>query len=127
MATYCQNKRISWFVNHICQTAHNDFRLCVTPSGSSVSVDLTSSSYCTGTNKSGDKKIYWDMLLQRYNSSTKAWNTIGSRTGYVSKSSPSHRTFTNIKKQNAALRIWVRIKEVDGSYKGYLTSTAWTY
>lgn len=40
----------------------------------------------------------WTMLLQRYNNDTWDWYTIGSRTGYVAENSPSHRTFTNIRK-----------------------------
>lgn len=52
-----------------------------------------------------EAKHNWRMYLQRYDEDTWDWNTIGSRTGYVSELSPSHRTFTGIKRSNAYLRI----------------------
>lgn len=39
----------------------------------------------------------WSMVLQRRTGGT--WRNIGSRTGYVSSSSPSHITFTNVRKE----------------------------
>src|SRR5699024_2153660 len=50
----------------------------------------------------------WTMMLQRRGAN--GWNTIGTRTGYVSEDSPSHRTFTNVKKQGA-IRVVTMIKE----------------
>lgn len=46
------------------------------------------------TNPDGSPKIYWSMFLQRYTNGV--WVTIGTRTGYVSTSSKSDRTFTNV-------------------------------
>lgn len=51
----------------------------------------------------------WTMQLQRQNSK-KLWDTIGTRTGYLTGNSPSHRTFTNVKKTSYPLRLVVRFK-----------------
>lgn len=45
----------------------------------------------------------WKMSLQRYTNGR--WSTIGTRYGYVSPDSPSHRSFTNVAAKNAQLRV----------------------
>jgi len=49
------------------------------------------------------QKWDWTMELQRYEGGT--WKTIGTRTGYVAYQDDSHRTFTNIAKKNAPMRV----------------------
>lgn len=51
------------------------------------------------------QKWDWTMYLQRYENGR--WNTIGTRTGYLSYSSPSDRTFSNIAVKGAPMRVKV--------------------
>lgn len=77
------------------------------PAFPSVSVSLNSACQdplCYGDWTYGE----WTMYLQRRTGGT--WQTIGSRTGYVSSSSPSHRTFTNVKKEGP-MRVFTIISE----------------
>ncbi|WP_066190339.1 hypothetical protein [Gracilibacillus timonensis] len=53
----------------------------------------------------------WTMYLQRSvdgGTSAPAYQTIGTRTGYVSQDSPSNRTFTNVRNQGI-MRVVVQI------------------
>lgn len=52
-------------------------------------------------------KLTWEMRLQRFNTWTREWNTIGTRTGYVATNSPSNRTFTDIRETLDPLRLVV--------------------
>lgn len=65
-----------------------------------VTVDLGSDS---------NIRIDWYMKLQRYEGGK--WNTIGTRSGYVYKSSGSHRVFTNIRKSTNPLRVVVSFEQ----------------
>ncbi|MFD2133755.1 hypothetical protein ACFSKI_21300 [Pseudogracilibacillus auburnensis] len=72
------------------------FTQTTNPAFPSVHVSLNSS--CHDPLCYGDwTYATWTMYLQRRVNGT--WTTIGTRTGYVSSSSPSHRTFTNVRKQ----------------------------
>lgn len=116
MATYCQNKTIRWKDERGLWHILNNARLCVTPSGSQAMVDLTVT----------NNTFNWKMQLQRYRASDKTWYTVGERTGWVSPSSPSNRTFTNIAKKNTALRVRVTLWWAqDNSYVGWIDSTQW--
>lgn len=62
----------------------------------------------------GDVKLYWDMYLQRSNGNppaTRVWNTVGSRSGYISADSPSHRTFTNVGQPGSLMRVMVKFRQ----------------
>lgn len=64
----------------------------------------------------------WTMYLQRYNPLNQNWETIGTRTGYLTKFSPSDRTFTGIKRTGHPLRVKVKLQTFDdgdgGAYRG---------
>lgn len=68
----------------------NIFTLCATSSGSNVNVTLTqwTPSYIEAYNSN------WTMRLYRWVNG--GWKLGGTRTGYVSKISPSNRTFTDV-------------------------------
>lgn len=52
--------------------------------------------------------VDWYMELQRWDGYNRTWHTIGTRSGYVEKFSPSKRTFTGIKRTPWELRVKVR-------------------
>mgnify|MGYP001178157937 CR=1 FL=1 len=60
----------------------------------------------------GDVRHDWQMQLQRQQSN-KTWSTIGTRTGYLTFDSPSHRTFTSVKGTSYPLRLVVRFTDHD--------------
>lgn len=134
MATYHQRKSFVSSGKYDQGIRHN-VRLSVTPSGNRVTVDLTCDCRHTksppGAGVEADYTTYWIMRLQRYNSSSKTWKTIGTREGYVSRKSPSNRVFTSIKKQNASLRVRVTLYEnkttVYHQLLGSINSTSWMY
>lgn len=135
MSVGCSTKTIIWERNDTVKCMRNDFRLCVNQSGSNAMVDLTTVTYasyntnCSNLSRVDSFKVYWDMYLQRYHSYSNAWQTIGTRTGYVSFDSPSNRTFTNILKKNAQLRVYVRFRVPFPTtrYIGSMTSPIWVY
>ncbi|WLR41730.1 cell wall-binding repeat-containing protein [Bacillus carboniphilus] len=59
---------------------------------------------------------HWEMSLQRKVNGS--WTTISTRTGYVSKSSPSNETFTNVERSNSPLKIYVKFYN-DSSFSDY--------
>ena len=73
--------------------------LCVSQTTSDVNVSLT----VTDSVMSFDAKFSWEMELQRYDGSK--WNVVGHRTGSVSQDSPSHRTFSDVAKKNAQMKV----------------------
>lgn len=107
--------KYSWFLHH--------FTLCVRESGSSdVKVSFVEDTRMPGG-------IYWrwrwDMYLERYVNGS--WTRIGSRSGWVNPESPSHRTFTNVARRNARMRVVVFLKVYDSGHriKRYVSPT-WT-
>lgn len=72
----------------------------VSNSGSNVNVTFEETG-ASGEGNAGDAggRFDWTMKLQRRPNPhpETAWTTVGTRTGYVSLSSPSNRTFTNVK------------------------------
>lgn len=66
-----------------------------------VNVSLTNAPHPYGLRQKWD----WTMSLQRYTNG--AWTTIGTKTGYVTSSSPSHRSFSNIAVKGAKMRVKV--------------------
>lgn len=97
----------------------------VNPAFPNVNVSLNSS--CQHTLCYGDWTYgEWTMELQRRVDSTippyYRWETIGSRTGYVSDDSPSHRTFTNVRKEGS-IRVHTLIKKSAYHRSIILTST----
>lgn len=78
------------------------YMACVSNSGTNVNASIEPRDY-VGI---GDPStVYWRMRLQRREG--ERWNTVGSRTGYLSPSSPSFRTFTNVASPGRAMRLWV--------------------
>ncbi|WP_373896414.1 hypothetical protein [Virgibacillus sp. CBA3643] len=67
------------------------FQLCAYFEGINVEVSIEPTEYIG----LGAELTYWTMYLQRRNDSI--YETIATREGYVSPSSPSYRTFTNIR------------------------------
>lgn len=126
MATYCQNESFRW--NTYGSTYDEcDLRLCVTPDGSQVGVDLTSHSLLDhgSYSENANFRVDWVMELQRYVNGS--WGpTIDTRSGYVRDNSPSHRTFSNIANRDAALRVKLKIYW-GPEYKGSMDSTYWMY
>lgn len=89
-----------------------NLNLCFTERGSDVDVSME----VFNSVVSFEPYYDWVMELQRKDSSGK-WQTIGSRSGYITESSPSHRTFTNIAhNSSAALKIYVKLYYSDGEY-----------
>lgn len=122
MARMCGTKVINYTWEG-GQSASDAFGLCVDPQGSSVRVDLT-------VDPSSYRTYDWVMYLQRYYTHPGAhWATIGTRTGFVSRSSPSPRTFTNIRQMNAELRVVVNIINPyrANHVAGTLTSEKWRW
>lgn len=98
MATKC--------INHGVPDSANLVKCCVTPSGSSVT--------CTLNVVRGMTYNYpWDMYLQKEENGR--WVTIDSRSGYVSNTSPSSRTFTGVN-TSRPLRVLIYYSYKDGSY-----------
>ena len=87
---------------------------CVSDDASNVTVKVRQTDSPSTT-------FNWKMELQRYTSGS--WTTIGTRTGYVSSSSPSDRTFTNVLRNGSSMR-------VKTTFYGYSTkvvySSTWT-
>ena len=93
------------------------YRLCVTDDGGpeiNVSIEPT--------DKIGlaPYTYYWTMYLQRCTESR--CETIGTRTGYVSPDSPSHRTFTNVAPGPDNMRIWVDYYETSAKNEVYVNT-----
>lgn len=84
-----------------CHTDDVD-RVCAWNNGANVEA------YMTRDTKANH---YWRMQLQRYENGR--WVTIGTRTGYISLSSPSSRTFTNVRTNNGKdkLKLYVQYYE----------------
>lgn len=73
---------------------------CVSDTSSTVTVSLN---MLSGQYYVAEDLVAWKMELQRYTGGK--WKTIASRTGQTTNSSPTSRTFTNIKKQNKPMRV----------------------
>lgn len=58
----------------------------------------------------------WKMELQRYTSSKTGWQTIGTKTGWVSETSSSRRTFTNVAKRESLMRVKITFKNPTKSF-----------
>ncbi|MBP1969885.1 hypothetical protein J2Z83_001993 [Virgibacillus natechei] len=104
-------------------------RLCVTPVGSTVSVDLTTSTNISnsgGVTSEPDFEILWEMHLQR--NINGSWGTFANRSGYVSQNSPSNRYFSGIAQRNKDLRVVVYFYwGTYENYKGNMLSSLWWY
>lgn len=95
--------------------------ICVSEDSSNVNCSLTISPPVAGV----DFRYDWKMELQRlgYN---EGWNTIGTRTGYVSNTSPSNRTFTNVGRTGDAMQVKVSFYDVStGRLIGIRNSQTW--
>lgn len=90
-------------------TANLTFCLSKDSSNVNVSLHLTSS----GT---GIVTLDWTMYLERYYSGS-GWRTVGTRTGYVSDTSPSHRTFTNVGGHGSQMRVAVYLPRVGTAFR----------
>lgn len=92
-----------------------ELTLCISNSGSNVDVNLTlrNGVYPVGIcdHTVGYCRMRWTMYLQRNNGGT--WTTIGTRTGYVARNSPSPRTFTNVARPGRQIRAYVRFNDAD--------------
>ena len=86
--------------------------LCVTKNYKDVKVSITAPEKW-GSTATIDIR-YWTMSLQRKVNAV--WRTVDSRTGYVTPTSPSHRTFTNIGQPGSKMRINVRYTFADGGF-----------
>jgi len=88
---------------------------CISDDYYSVYASIT-----TKYNQYGEWNFYWKMELQRY-VTLSTWNTIDTRYGYVSETSPSNRTFSNIGKYNDPMRLVIHYYN-DSGYNEYLES-----
>lgn len=86
------------------------YKVCASQDSSNVYASIVATSQTSKTN-------YWIMDLQRRNSDG-SWSTVGSRSGYVTSSSPSYRTFTNVSIKGATMKIYVKWYQ-DPYYKEY--------
>jgi len=68
-------------------------------------------------------RINWKMELQR--ATKDAWITVGTRYGWVSHLSPSHRTFTNVLRPGEHMRVLVTFYHEDGSIAKIASSPIW--
>lgn len=78
-------------------------------------IPVTIQAYCVGHCTSFSTHKNWKMYLERHNGSY--WDVIGSRTGYVSSSSPSHRTFTNVRRSGLMRVRTILLEKSDNSTK----------
>lgn len=91
--------------------------ICISNDKSNVKASIQQDAYMTPCTHDYCQ-LDWTMRLQRLvwnHDGSKRWKTIGTRTGYVSSQSPSHRTFTNVKKMNAQLRLQVTFHNASGT------------
>lgn len=79
--------------------------LCNSKSGADIPVSITTAR---------TTKTYWKMYLRRAGSG-EVWNVVGTRSGYVSSSSRSDRTFTNVGGYGSAMDVLVDFYS-DSSY-----------
>lgn len=85
---------------------NNQFTVNGSISTSEKGSNVNASIVASGNNLGIGQRWNWTMKLQR---KTKGkWKTIGTRTGYVMKGSPSHRTFTNVKKNKSKMRVSIK-------------------
>lgn len=63
----------------------------------------------------------WKMELQRYYTSVRGWETVGTRTGWVSDHSSSPRTFTNVAKRGSLMR--VKVTFTSGTPRSFYSGT----
>jgi hypothetical protein len=77
---------------------------CYVTKDSGINVDLR---YYMGV-PGGGSYFDWTMYLQQYYRG--AWRTIASRSGYITETSPSSRTFTNIGGYKRKTRIKVKFR-----------------
>lgn len=105
-----------------------EFTLCRTPRGSSADILLRFIGiYAPNLITPNWLRFDWTMELQRYYSHPgEGWQTIGTRSGYVTLDSPSPRTFTNIRAMNRRLRVVVRARDA-GGHVGTFYSEEWVY
>lgn len=79
------------------------FQTCASNKGANVEASIMPTEY---SGLDSGQNYYWTMYLQRQVG--ERWTTIGTRTGYVSTTSPSFRTFTNIRTgQRDYMRLFV--------------------
>ncbi|WP_139017903.1 hypothetical protein [Bacillus andreraoultii] len=64
------------------------------------------------------------MELQRNSGGT--WNTVGTRTGYLTMDSPSYRTFTNVRVTGEQMRVKVTFYDALGDGLDYSIYHYWT-
>ncbi|MBD1221515.1 hypothetical protein [Virgibacillus halodenitrificans] len=104
MANYCRG--ITYWTT---DNGPSNGLLCTSDTTNDVKVSITVDTGCALGGCCAHSN--WKMRLQRYENDR--WNTIGTRTGYVCSDDPSHRTFTNVLRKNAPMRVLVYF-ESDG-------------
>jgi len=85
-----------------------------------IPVSLNNARYCPNYewDCSGATKIDWWMKLQRWSSDT-GWVTIGTRSGYISGTSPSNRTFTDVIRGRSLMRVVLVFSAASTHYTDY--------